>query len=435
MIKNTARNQDDLSRILDSCLELITNGSATVEMVLDQYPEYSGQLKPPLEAALWLQSRKEVFNPRPGFVKLSHRRLVNRFKGQGAEADTAETFSRIPAFFQERRIAVQYSALLTLTAVLLFVGYRSTDFLVQRSIPGDPLYKTKRVQEELHVFMSTNHSQRTRLRIKFAHRRVIEMQELVMVGRDELLDETLENFEFQMAEAAEGIMIVAETDQNDALVLATLLTETLTGPVNSLVGVLDTKPEFASADIIDSINTLTAQFFDQSPYDSFLVLNTSIPGSTFTVTFTPTTEFTATAYATTTTEANNTLPSPIPTTTAVSINALTATPTPQPTHPSASSPDSTNTPVEPTSTPLPTIQPTNTPLPTVAPSNTPQPTVAPSNTPQPTVQPTNTPQPTVQPTNTPQPTATDEPPATPTPEQTKKPKPTLHPTFWPTKEN
>ena len=75
MIKNTARNQDELGQILDSCLDLIASGSTTVEAVLDKYPQYSEQLRPPLEAAMWLQSRKEVFNPRPGFVQLSQRQI------------------------------------------------------------------------------------------------------------------------------------------------------------------------------------------------------------------------------------------------------------------------------------------------------------------------------------------------------------------------
>ena len=129
MIKNTARNHDELGRILDTCLELISNGTETVDTVIEQFPQYSDQLRPPLEAAMWLQSRKEVFNPRPGFVQLSQRRLVNRFREQPSNGGINETISRIPLFFQQHRIAVQYSALLTLTAVLLFVGYRSTDFL------------------------------------------------------------------------------------------------------------------------------------------------------------------------------------------------------------------------------------------------------------------------------------------------------------------
>ena len=198
MIKQSARNQAELGKILEHCLDLISSGSGTVDSVIEQYPQYSEVLRPPLEAAQWLQKRSEVFNPRPGFVQLSQRRLVNRFRDQSSAGGMTETFSRIPAFFLERRIAVQYSALLTLTAVLLFVGYRSTDFLVQRSIPGDPLYEAKITQEELRVNFASNQEDETRLRIEFAQRRVIEMQELVLIGRTDLIDSTLQNFEYQL---------------------------------------------------------------------------------------------------------------------------------------------------------------------------------------------------------------------------------------------
>jgi hypothetical protein len=405
MTKNTARNQDDLGRILDSCLELIANGSTTVEAVIDQYPQYSEQLRPPLEAAMWLQSRKEVFNPRPGFVQLSQRRLVNRFRDQGAAGGAGETFSRIPAFFQERRIAVQYSALLTLTAVLLFVGYRSTDFLVQRSIPGDPLYETKISREELQATLASNQEDETRLRIEFAQRRVIEMQELVLVGRTELIDKTLKNFEYQLSQAASGILAVAKTDQLVAAQLSSLFEETLRVPVNNFVGIIDTRPEFASGEFIDKFLTMASEPFEERPFEFVLVAAASTPTTTATFTATPTQYVTATF-------------------TATSIPASTATPSPTSvlvpiitTQPEESAPP----PVVPTATntSAPKPQPTDTPI-------TP-PTSAPP--------PTDPPQPTLQPTSTPQPTATNEPAATPTPRKTKKPKPTQHPTYRPTETN
>lgn len=388
MIKNTARNQDELGRLLDSCLELIGGGSATVESVIDQYPEYREQLRPPLEAALWLQSRKEVFNPRPGFVQLSQRRLVNRFRGQGGEAGATETFSRIPAFFQERRIAVQYSALLTLTAVLLFVGYRSTDFLVQRSIPGDPLYGAKITQEELRVTLASDQEEETRLRIEFAERRVIEMQELVLVGRTDLVDATLKNFEYQLSQAAFGILAVAKTDEVMAAQLSTLFEQTLRVPVNNFVGIMDANPDMASGEFIDKFLTLASEPFEDRPFEFVLVAATSIPTSTATFTSTPTQFPTATYTSTATTFLE-------PTATESSGESLPATsaPTPTPTNPSA-----------------PRAEPTATA----------------------TFKPTSAPPPTNPPPATQAPTPTDDNGAEPTPWKTKKPKPTQHPTYRPT---
>jgi hypothetical protein len=415
MIRNSTRNQDELSGILDTCIELISNGSGTVDSVVAQYPDYDEQLRPALEAAYWLQSRSEVFNPRPGFVQLSQRRLVNRFKQNTARMGltSTETLSRIPAFFQERRLVVQYSALLTLTAVLLFVGYQSTAFLVQRSIPGDPLYATKLAQEEMQISLTSNEEEEARLRIKFAQRRVIEMQELILVGRDSFIDEAFDNFKFQMTEAASGIMVVAKADSNSAAELSTLFEDTLTVPVKNLVGILDTTTEMSSVEFIDSVSVLAAEIFDLPPYEPMLALVTSTPTSTSTPTFTPTPVFTPTFTATKVMVED-------PTATEDKSDNLPVTDTPTPTESSASrsEPTATYTPT-PTNEPPPTDapEPTNPPLPTnpPAPTDPPPPTVAPPPTSPPPA------------TDAPSPTKTTEP----QPDKTKKPKPTQHPTYRP----
>jgi hypothetical protein len=394
MVNISAQNQDELSRILDSCLDQITNGSETVDSIVEQYPIYKEQLRPALEAAQWLQSRKEVFNPRPGFVQLSHRRLVNRFRNNSSRVAAAptETKNWLLGLFQERRLVVQYSALLTLTAVLLFVGYRSTSFLIQRSIPGDPLYDTKLAQEELLVSLSRSEKEQTRLRIEFAQRRVVEMQELVLSGRDMYLDETLANFKFQMNDAASGLLSLAKSDPKEATTLSAYFEETITDPVKNLVGILDTAPEFASAGLVDSLNTLTAEIFGQPVTNPVLVLATTTPTSTSTATLTPTQTFTATftATSTTLTESTPTLVTP---------TYIPPTKTPRPTSP----PPPTNT-AEPRSNPE--------PEPTIEPTSAPPPTVAPADT---------------QPPQPPPPSDSPEPP----PEKTKKPKPTQHPTYQP----
>ena len=308
MIKQSARNQAELGKILEHCLDLISSGSGTVDSVIEQYPQYSEVLRPPLEAAQWLQKRSEVFNPRPGFVHLSRRRLTNRFQGYASTSST-ETMSRIPAFFQERRLVVQYSALLTLTAVLLFVGYRSTAFLVQRSIPGDPLYETKLAQENLRLNLSFSEEQDTRLRLEFAQRRVIEMQELVLVDRTELLDETLADFEFQMAEAAAGIKTIAETDQVKAAEIAALFESTLSLPMNNLVGIVDTSPDIASPNFVEMLNQVTAEIFGLQPFGPWVVTETATP--TNTATFTPTNTATPTPTDTAQPTPTNTATAPI----------------------------------------------------------------------------------------------------------------------------
>ena len=395
MVNISTRNQDELSRILDSCLDQIASGSETVSSLLERYPKYKDQLKPALEAAEWLQSRKEVFDPRPGFVQVSQRRLVNRFKANGRQEELTNRgpFSWIPAFFQERRLVLQYSALVALTLVLLFVGYQSTSFLVQRSIPGDPLYATKLAREEFQVSMAGSEEGQTRLRIEFAQRRVVEMQELVLAGRDHLVDQTFDNFKFQVANATTGIMEVAKTDEPNAAVLTSVFEEKLTKPVRNLVGILDSKPVLASSVFIDTLQSMTAGIFDGPVFEPVLVLATMTPTSTFTPTLAPTMTFTATFTPTFTATI---LPTMAPTQAVELTPTNTPTNTPNPTSPKV---PKTSAPQD-NATPIPTVEPTSAPTPTNPPADTPAPP----------------------PTNPPEPT----------PERTKKPKPTQHPTYQPT---
>ena len=366
MIRQSTRNQAELGKILDHCLELIASGSGTVDSVIEQYPEHSDVLRPPLEAAQWLQKRTEVFNPRPGFVQLSRRRLTNRFQGYAGSSST-ETMSRIPAFFQERRMVVQYSALLTLTAVLLFVGYRSTSFLVQRSIPGDPLYETKLVQEDLRLNLSFSEENDTRLRLEFAQRRVIEMQELILVDRTWLLDETLEDFEYQMAEAAAGIKTIAETDEVKAAEIASLFESTLSLPMNNLVGIVDTSPDISSPDFVEMLNQVTADIFGLQPFGPWVVTATATPTntSTSTPTNTATPTPTDTAQPTPTNTATATIDSNLPPTSTPTLTQeppaakIQPTNTPTPSTRDGDPEDDDSTPPRKTKKPKPTRNPTN----------------------------------------------------------------------------
>jgi hypothetical protein len=213
------------------------------------------------------------------------------------------------------------------------------------------------------------------------------MQELILVGRDSLLDETLDNFKFQMAEAAAGILTVAKVDASSAAELSSLFEETLTVPMKNLVGILNTTDEFTSVEFIDSIIVLTAEIFDLPPYEALLVLAAPTPTSTYTSTFTPTTVSTATITATT-----------------FSVSEPTSTVQGSENPPIADTPTPTNTQkprVEPSATPTPS--PTIAPTPTSAPTATVTP--KPTDSPEPTPDKTKKPSPTPRPTNTHRPTS------------------------------
>jgi hypothetical protein len=418
MVSKKAHNQEKISSILNRCLELIESGAGTVETVIDLYPDLDQVLRPPLEAAQWLVSRSEVLNPRPGFVKLSRQRLVDRFQGAADYADPYATpLSKLAAVFKQRRLVIQYSALFTFTAILLFVGFSSTGFLVHRSIPGDPLYEVKLAAEDTRIAISRSQVGDAYLRIEFAQRRVIEMQELILAGREEYLEETLINFEYQVYGAATAITSVAETDQESAAEITEFFAATVSVPMNNLISMLDSSPDLAPTRFVSLLSAVATGMNDLGPFEMMLLTGplastqTSSANATltavFTTTFTPTFSASLTFTPTDVVFATSTA-----TVASVQENPPTAEPSPS-SPPPKSEPTLTSTlqpsftPSPPTITPSPTDVPTHTP--TLEPSSTPD--QGPTDTPTPdgggtgpTETPTQKPKPSPRPTNTHRPT-------------------------------
>lgn len=71
-----ANNVGNMDIILQTCLDLIQNGQDRLEPILARYPERADELRPLLATALGLWSNRSVFDPRPGFIASSRKRLV-----------------------------------------------------------------------------------------------------------------------------------------------------------------------------------------------------------------------------------------------------------------------------------------------------------------------------------------------------------------------
>jgi hypothetical protein len=66
--------------ILQNCLDGLLYEEQTIDSVLLSYPRLRDQLRPLLEAAIWLNSKKIVLNPRPEFIPVSKNHVVNNLK-------------------------------------------------------------------------------------------------------------------------------------------------------------------------------------------------------------------------------------------------------------------------------------------------------------------------------------------------------------------
>jgi hypothetical protein len=75
-----AGKQNQYEAILEVLLERIQKGEANIDLALEQYPEQASELRPLLEAALWLQESSREFEPPTEFNLTSRHQLISNIK-------------------------------------------------------------------------------------------------------------------------------------------------------------------------------------------------------------------------------------------------------------------------------------------------------------------------------------------------------------------
>jgi hypothetical protein len=178
---------DRFESILDECISALQAG-VPLEDVLAEVPEYSTELRPLLYAAMVLTE------PKPD--------LVPAEKKAALRAEYMRHVAELPAItpspFREKvrattrvikrrttssavlkdLITIAITIVLTLTIVALALG-----FLSANTIPGDFLYGTKRMYENVRLSLTFSPEQRTALAEEFNQRRLSEIEALIEQNR------------------------------------------------------------------------------------------------------------------------------------------------------------------------------------------------------------------------------------------------------------
>jgi hypothetical protein len=417
-------NSNEFERYFESCLEMIRSGQADIETAAAQYPEYAEELREQLEIVLWLDRRKGALDPDPDFVATTRLRLVSKLRR--ATPVRPSWRERVSQMWSMPTLA-PVAFVMILMVFMIFSG--TIVMASESSIPGDGLYSTKLIMEDLALATSVDETSDAQLRIDFVQRRLVEVNKLLVERRYDKVDETVAAYTDQVNETIESINQVAQHDSVTAQKLALELESVLNEQAPILASLQKTAPISIHPVISKAVNVSeTGKQAVQGMSRMVPLRSTSVPAATNT----PFPTRTRTPFPTST-------PRPTPT----SAPTVTSAPTrrlpteePEPTLPPPTS-TPTATAVPPTATPTPTdtrVPPTDTPLPTPTnPPPTDTPTATPTDTPLPTATytplPTNTPLPTA--TNTPLPTATN----TPLPTATNTPLPTATNTPLPTATN
>ncbi len=185
-----AGQNDDFETILQDCLDQIQSGQETLDGILSKYPHLADELRPALEAALWFRLRKATLDARPGFVNASQRRLVERIRQEQAnKASPHRLFGRDAllqfwrALLEQRRLAFQV-ALVLLLVLGMVAGTSGVARAAQTSLPGEMLYQLKTSLEKASIAVAVGDAAKATLHIRYAQRRLTEIQSLVLENRE-----------------------------------------------------------------------------------------------------------------------------------------------------------------------------------------------------------------------------------------------------------
>ncbi len=221
----TFTKESDPPDQLQKCLDLSEQESEIVEDILGSRPESVEELRPVLLTAAWLCKRNPDLEPRPGFVRAGHLRLVYQIRssqtGLSPGLRPAQPFSWL-------RLALRVALFCLLFAAGFLVASGLAD-AAQTWLPGDPTYFLKSAQEDLALGLATTPFRKASLHSEYANRRLLEAQALAFEGRYEQLPSTVADFSSHVEAALDETIQAAQDDPERGFILATRLKQVLDG--------------------------------------------------------------------------------------------------------------------------------------------------------------------------------------------------------------
>lgn len=200
-----ADNQS-IEATLDICLDRILKDKATIDSVLAGYPLLADELRPQLEAALWLTIQKSNTDPSPEFVSASPQRLMKRIQLESqAQKQKKQQF---PSFWQNLFTSKKFALQFGLAIIVIFstVLFGSTAALAaQNAIPGEILYPLKTSLETIQLTITTSPVKEAQLHIQYADRRLTELQSLGALEDYDNFDNVINNMNEHVTQALQGL--------------------------------------------------------------------------------------------------------------------------------------------------------------------------------------------------------------------------------------
>ncbi len=203
----------------------------------------AGALRPELESAEWLAKQRPQFEPRPGFIGASRKRLIARL-----DSPARPRQNRWLAWWTARPPKLWNNPVLQAVFVVFMLGLLfQNGLLLTRALPtwlpGDRLYGLKTLSEDVALVVASTPAPAAHWQIELAQRRLLEVQGLAMEGRYEQIPTTMDAFNRNVYAAVGEIYQVARQDKREALYLARKLQMTVDSQNQVMAVLAETCPE------------------------------------------------------------------------------------------------------------------------------------------------------------------------------------------------
>ena len=215
-----------IDQIINENVTATTAGEESLESILARYPQIADELRPRLEAAIWLGQVRFSVATRPGFIHDSRKYLETQI----ASLPPKGFWKRISLRYTPQRWVFNVASPIIVLLLLVMV-INSAVLTARLSIPGDPFYTTKLLIEDIQLAVTFNPVDKTNLYIQLSRERTTEFVELVLEGDYAVLPAAAARLETEIIASLHSINDLTDQDLAQGQPETSELRETLTNEI------------------------------------------------------------------------------------------------------------------------------------------------------------------------------------------------------------
>lgn len=238
-----------IDQIINTHLLAIGIGEETLESILSKYPQIADELRPRLEAAIWLRQARQTVEPRPGYMISSRKYLETQIESMQPNG----FWQRLIRQHTPQRWIFNIASPI-LVFLLLVMVVNSLVLSARLSIPGDTLYSTKLLIENIQLALTFDRVEKPELYMQFSRERTTEFVELVLEGDYEYLPTAAVRLESEIIASLHSLNDIPVTDPAIEYPMIASLRDTLSNEILMLNMLKVTTPSSAHPGIELAIN-------------------------------------------------------------------------------------------------------------------------------------------------------------------------------------